>query len=159
KLLKKKIQLSEPKTLSQYEVVKSKALQAYEKLKKPVIVDDTGIYFEEYKDFPGTHTKYLFKTIGFKGLQKLLFKAKKNAYFKTLICYKDKSTTKIFSGVWKGIITTNISSSFNPDWQYNSIFIPEGFKKTLSEISVDERIKHSHRRKALQKLMSWLKDE
>ena len=41
-------------------VVLEKARTAFKKLKKPLIVDDTAIYFEEYKNFPGTYTNSVF---------------------------------------------------------------------------------------------------
>ena len=80
----------------------------------------------------------------------------KKAYFKTLLCYKDKKTEKVVSGIWKGKITDKISRKFNPDWQYNSIFIPNGCKKTLSEIPLEERAGQSHRKKAFDKLNGFL---
>jgi non-canonical purine NTP pyrophosphatase (RdgB/HAM1 family) len=156
-LIQTKLNLKETQTLNQEEVLIEKARQAFEVLQKPVIVDDTGIYFEEYANFPGTYTKLLFEGIGFKGLLRLLKTKNKGAYFKTLICYKDDKTEKVVSGIWKGRITSKISKKFNPDWQYNSIFMPSGYKKTLSEIPIEERAKKSHRKKAFDNLNGLLK--
>jgi len=151
------LELTEIKSLSQEEVVLDKARRAFEKLKKPVIVDDTGIYFEQYKDFPGTFTKFLFRAIGFEGVEKLLENKNRNAFFKTMICYKDSEREKIFSGVWKGKIIEEASKKFNPDWQYNSIFMPEDCNKLLSEMSMEERAKKSHRKKAFDEFAKWVK--
>ena len=74
-----------------------------------------------------------------------------------MVVYKDNGTTRIFSGIWKGKIVDEISEKFNPDWQYNSIFVPEGYKKPLSEIPLTERVKNSHRKKAFDKLVRYLK--
>ena len=41
--------------------------QAYKILKKPLITDDTAIYFEGYPGFPGTFTKFVFQGLGFSG--------------------------------------------------------------------------------------------
>lgn len=155
-LVQKDLKLNETRTLDQEQVVLEKAKQAFQKLKKPVLVDDTGIYFEAYKNFPGTYTKTLFQSLGFKGVERLL-NGNRKAQFKTLVCYTDGKNTKVFSGVWKGKIARKISRMFNPDWEYNSIFIPAGCKRPLSEISFSERSKKSHRRKAFNKLMRHLK--
>jgi XTP/dITP diphosphohydrolase len=155
-LVQKDLKLKEIKTLDQNKVVLEKARQAFKKLKKPVLVDDTAIYFEEHEAFPGTYTKYLFRSIGFKGVEKLLRGSNRNSYFQTLICYKDHKITKVFSGVWKGKIINQISKKFNPDWQYNSIFVPVDFKKPLSEIPLEERAKKSHRKKAFDTLIKYL---
>jgi len=155
-LVQKNLSLKETRSLNQEEVVREKARQAFSRLKAPVLADDTGIYFEEYEIFPGTYTKFLFKAIGFEGVDRLLKGKNKDAFFKTLICYKDRKNEKVFSGIWKGRITENISKKFNPDWQYNSIFIPENSKKVLAEIRLEERAKKSHRKKAFDKLIKFL---
>lgn len=154
-LVKISAELKEPKSLGQREVVLEKARQAYESVKAPLIVDDTAIYFKAIPGFPGAITKDLFQRIGFEGVQKLLTGLSKEAYFRTMICYKDEKECKIFSGICKGIILTEKSEKFNPDWPYNSIFVPNGFSKTLSEMTDGEREMISHRRKALEKIMKY----
>ena len=47
-LKQEKIDLIEIQSIEQEQVVIDKAEQAFQKLKKPVLVDDTGIFFEEY---------------------------------------------------------------------------------------------------------------
>jgi inosine/xanthosine triphosphate pyrophosphatase family protein len=42
-------------------ISQDKAKKAFEKLKKPLIVDDSGIYFDEYPGFPGPLAKRVFK--------------------------------------------------------------------------------------------------
>lgn len=152
-LMQKDIALAEPQSLDQEQVVIEKARQAFEKLQKPVIVDDTGIYFEEYENFPGTYTKLLFKTLGFKGIERLLNSGSRNAYFRTLICYKDAGMTKVFEGIWKGKIIQEVSKNFIPDWQYDSIFVPDGSGRPLAEMPMEERAAKSHRKQAFDKLM------
>lgn len=156
-MVQKDLKLDEIKTLDQEKVLLEKAKQAFKKLNKPVLVDDTAIYFENYENFPGTYTKSLFKSIGFEGVERLLKNVDRKAYFRTLVCYKDSKTTKIFSGTWNGKIVAQISKMFNPDWQYNSVFIPNGFKKPLSEINLEERAKQSHRKKAFDSLIKYLR--
>lgn len=151
------LKLDEFQTISQENIVINKAEQAFKVLQRPVITDDTGIFFSDYKNFPGTYTKVLFECIGFEGLKKLMEGTSRKAFFRTLLCYKDKNITKVFSGDWKGEITEEISQKFNPDWQYNSIFVPESFSMPLAEIPIEERAKHSHRKKAIEKLAKYLK--
>ena len=156
-LKQKDSKLNETQAISQERVVIEKANEAYSRLKKPVLVDDTAIYFSAYKDFPGTYTKTLFGCLGFEGVEKLLNNRDRTAHFRTIICYKDRKSTKLFSGIWNGRIVRQISRRFNPDWQYNSIFIPDGYKKLLSEIPLEERAKYSHRKRAFDKLVRYLK--
>jgi len=156
-LVQKDLKVEEPQVLDQEKVVKEKAEQAFKQLGKPVICDDTAIYFAAYPSFPGTLTKFVFQSLGFKGVEKVLQGEKREAYFQTLVCYKDADECRVFKGIWKGFITPNISRMFNPDWQYNSIFIPEGFDKPLAELTMEERARYSHRKKALEQLAHFLK--
>jgi len=156
-LLKKDLEIDEIKSLDQEKVIKDKARKAFSKLKKPLIIDDVGIYFKIYNKFPGTFTRYLFEAIGFEGIEKLLMNVNRIAYFKILLCYKDKKTEMIFEGILNGKITENTKSFFNKDFQYDNIFIPENYNIPLSEIPLEERAKFSHRKKAFDKLIKWLK--
>lgn len=151
------IDVIEPQLPSQEEVVLEKARQAFCKIKKPVIVDDTCIYFDAYRNFPGTMTKDLFNRIGYEGIRKLLNGLKKGAYFQTMICYKDKKACRVFAGRWKGRIVSTVSRKINPEWSYNSIFVPDGFSVPLSEIPMEERLKHSHRKKAILKMVRYMR--
>jgi XTP/dITP diphosphohydrolase len=156
KLVQKNIELTEPQTHDQRKIVLEKARQAYEKMRKPVIVDDVALYFNAYPSFPGTFTKFLFPVLGYDGIRRLLKGQTKSAFFEILVCYKDRKVCKIFSGAWKGKILDNSSSKINPDWPYNSIFVPNGYSMPLSEIPNEERFRKSHRWKAFQKLMRYL---
>jgi XTP/dITP diphosphohydrolase len=157
KLVQANLELDEPNIINQKEVILEKARKAFDKIKKPVIVDDTAIYFVAYNNFPGTLTKDLIKHVGYDGIIMLLNGLEKDAYFQTMVCYKDKKICKVFSGKWKGKIINEVSKKVNPDWSYNSIFLPQGFSMPLSEIAMEERVKHSHRKKALLKLLNYLR--
>ena len=85
--------------------------------------------------------------------------ANRKAFFQTMICYKDCQTAKVFKGIWKGEITPKMSEMYNPDWQYNSIFIPAGFKKPLSEVPLESRAKKSHRKKAFDQFIKYWRKE
>jgi XTP/dITP diphosphohydrolase len=156
-LIKKDLEIKEIKSLNQELVVINKARQAFLKLKKPLIVDDVGIYFKAYNKFPGTFTRYLFEAIGFEGIEKLLFGKNRKAFFKILLCYKDEKSEIIFKGILNGNIIKNIKKNFNKNWQYDNIFIPENFNASLSEIPINKRAKFSHRKKAFNKFIKWVK--
>ena len=53
----KKLHIIEPDYDSLEEVAQAKAEQAFEQLKKPVIVEDTGVFFEAYSNFSGQIAK------------------------------------------------------------------------------------------------------
>lgn len=154
----RKFELVEPKTFDQREVAIATAKQAFTLLKKPVITDDTGIFFENYNNFPGTYTKFLFPAIGIDGIRRLMRINNKKAYFQTTLCFYDGKTIETFQGQLKGRITLDASGKFNPDWSYDTMFIPNDAKKHFSEFTLEERKQISHRSKAINKLLKFLKE-
>lgn len=67
-----KMEYEEDKEAGMEEVAKKAAKQLAEKLKKPVIVEDTGLFFKAYNNFPGPMPKFVFSGIGYEGIFKLL---------------------------------------------------------------------------------------
>ena len=52
KVINENFDFIEPQDMKQKDIVVYKAKQAFLKMKKTLIVDDSGIYFEAYPDFP-----------------------------------------------------------------------------------------------------------
>ena len=138
------------------EVIIDKTLKAYQKTKKPVITDDTGIFFSEYNNFPGTHSRFAYIGLGYKGIFRLL-KNNNRAYFKTYIGYMDSSlkTPKLFSGMCKGRLIKKKLGKIRPKMPYDAIFIPDGSKDTFSQMGVENKQKYDHRSKAIKKFAGW----
>ena len=136
-------------------VVVNKARQAFFKIKKPLIVDDTGIYFTALKNFPGVESKRIFQRIGYEGLFQRIAGKNRDAMFRTLICYINGKTIKMFDGILKGIITEKVYEGGGEDMPYDRIFIPEGFDKPFCYFSIEEKNKLSHRAKAVRKFAEF----
>jgi non-canonical purine NTP pyrophosphatase (RdgB/HAM1 family) len=158
KLKQKRIEIKEKgKTIE--EIAKRKATEAYKKIKKPLIAEDTGIYFTALKDFPGTQPKRKFKELGFEGLLKKLKGKKRNAFFKTAICFFDGKKKKIFTGKLKGKITKKVFLKKKNVLPYEKIFVPQGKKRVLAFFSRKRKNEFSHRGKAAKKLRKFLEED
>ncbi|MFH0856332.1 MAG: RdgB/HAM1 family non-canonical purine NTP pyrophosphatase [bacterium] len=149
------LEIPEIQALDVEEVAREKAIAAYKIIKKPVIVDDTGLYIEALGDLPGAFITWFLKCMGTGGIINLM-RGEKNrrAYVKTCIAYADKNGARTFVGKIKGIIPKKVSGSRGFGW--DAIFIPEGYKKTYSEMSKDEKNSISMRKEALKKFMTFL---
>ncbi|RME54856.1 RdgB/HAM1 family non-canonical purine NTP pyrophosphatase [Candidatus Woesearchaeota archaeon] len=157
-LLQSKIPIVEKKYDSEKEVSISKALAAVKQLNAPLIVEDTGIYFEEYNNFPGPNAHVVFSGIGFEGILRLLENKKRGAFFRTTIAYcKPGQMPVTFTGVCKGEIAEQVSDVINFD--YDALFIPEGETRTFSEMSKQEKEQYSHRKKAVEEFLRWYNEQ
>ncbi|MBI4044268.1 MAG: non-canonical purine NTP pyrophosphatase [Candidatus Diapherotrites archaeon] len=153
-----KLALIEPDFASLEEIAKYKAKQAFEKTRKPVVVEDTGVFFEAFNSFPGVMAKRVFNGIGFDGLCALIRSVKnKRAYFETVICYSDGARSfKCFSGKLHGTLVDSPRAIEADRLPYEKLFMLDGYTKVLAEISVEEKNRISHRGIAAQKLGHWL---
>lgn len=139
-------------------IAKFKADYAWNKIKKPLIVEDTGVYFNAYNNFPGHTAKRTFYSLGLKGLLRLIKPAKnKRAVFKTVICFKSsKSKSKIFSGELHGKLLTKLSGLNKDVLPYEKMFVPNGFSKALALIDRKTKNRFSHRALASRKFFKWI---
>jgi len=153
KLKQIKLNLKEIQSLDVKEVATDKARRAFSIIKKPVIVEDTGLYIESLNGFPGALIKWVLKTIGNKGLCKIVGRNRK-AIAKTCVCFFDGRKCKVFSGNINGKIAKRPRG--NEGFGWDSIFIPEGYTKTFAELGTKEKNKISMRRKAFLKLREFL---
>ena len=152
----KDIEIPEIRSDDQGEVAKEKVKFAVKAVGEPVIAEDTGIYFEAYKNFPGTNSKWLINKVGYEGVFKLLEGKSRKAYFKTVIAYcEPEGKVLTFVGICKGEIINEVKGKPHPKLPYDSIFIPEGKDRTFAEMTIEERNKLKHRAKAAEEFAKW----
>ncbi len=127
-----------------------------ERLNIPFFLDDSGLFIEALKGFPGVYSAYAYKTLGIQGILKLLEgETNRGAYFKSVIAYWD-GELHIFRGVVNGVITKEPRGTGG--FGFDPIFLPDGFSKTFAEMSVEEKNRISHRGRALASFYEWLKE-
>ena len=131
-----------------------KAENAYDKCKKPVIIEDDGLFIDSLSGFPGPYSSYIFDTIGNNGILKLLGD-NRDAQFVAIIAFCDSSNEPtLFESSVAGTISKNIQDG---GWGYDPIFIPGKQNKTYAEL--DNKNKLSHRYESLKKFASWFNNK
>lgn len=147
------LNLNEIQSVEVEEVSEYKARQAYEILKEPVIVEDTGLYFEELKGLPGALIKFFVKKLALGHICSLV-KENRNAKAITCIAYFDGKELKTFVGETKGEIA--IEARGNNGFGWDPIFIPEGYDRTFAELTDEEKMSKFMRKEAIKKLKDFL---
>ena len=138
-----------------------KASVIYQLTHKNCFAEDTGLEVEVLNGEPGVKSaRYAGEERSFaKNINKLLGKLKnqenRKAQFRTVVCLIENGKEKIFEGICKGTIIAirRGDSGFG----YDPVFIPDGSNKTFAEMSMEEKNRFSHRKKAIEKLTSYIK--
>lgn len=134
------------------------ALNAYMRFKKPLIVEDAGLFIEALNGFPGAYSSYVYKTIGVKGVLKLMEDVRdRRACFKSVVAFAFNEGLKLFTGVVNGVISSTPRGSRG--FGFDPIFVPEGSTKTFAEMTLREKNKYSHRGRAVRSLALWVREK
>lgn len=140
-------ELAELQSDSLETIATEKARSAYSIVRRPVIVEDDGLYVDQLKGFPGPYSSFVFRTIGNEGVLKLLGGSQdRSAFFRSAIAYFDGSMILVSEGVTEGTISAGASDG---GWGYDPIFVPAGSDLTFGQLG-KEKSRFSHRRKGLE---------
>lgn len=132
-------------------IAREKARYAYDVVRRPLIVDDTGFFIPALNGFPGSCAAYVMKTLGNEGILRLMEgKTDTSCWFETAIAYCDGSVTETFQGTLPGkIVPPRGSGGFG----YDPVVEWEG--RTLAEMAIEEKSHISHRGRALRQFRDW----
>jgi len=99
-----KYELEEIQSHSLKKIASKKAKQAFQKCKKPIIIEDDGLFIDALAGFPGPYSSYVFKTIGNKGILHLV-RENRSAKFVSIISFCDTKNSKSFEAIINGRIS------------------------------------------------------
>jgi len=124
-----------------------------------VMFEDSGLFIERLKGFPGVYSAYVQQTLGNRAVLELLEgEWDRRAYFETCACLLDhEANVKIFTGRCDGTISKDARGKLG--FGYDPIFIPEGEIRTFAEMSTEEKNLYSHRAKAINALKEYLEEK
>ena len=123
------------------DVAKYSAKWAAEKLSIPVLKNDSWLFVNWLRWFPGVYTHYVEDTIGEDGLLKLMEQLEdRSAYFKEFIAYCEPGGEPVvFESFTKGKIDIKKSGTYG--WSRDFVFIPDGENQTLWCFTDEERVR------------------
>ncbi len=146
-------------TLKENAIMKAKFL--WDKFGRPCFADDTGLEVDFLNGKPGVYSaRYAgIEADPVKNMQKLLKELDgancRKARFVTVVALiLDETRIILFEGDLEGSILE--ASSGCGGFGYDPLFMPEGYSKTLAELSAEEKNRISHRGIAMRKLSDFL---
>ncbi len=166
-------ELDEPRSDDIEYISKAKVMEAYQIVKKPCISLDCGFWIDELQGFPKAFVNFALETIGIKGILKLMEgKENRDCRFTECLSYFDGNKLHQFMGKHEGILSKEIigidtEKRWSDLWY---IFIPKGYKKTLAQMTDEERelrnIEKEHNEElkkysisAMDEFVKWYKNE
>jgi XTP/dITP diphosphohydrolase len=145
------------------ENAREKSTVIFEMTGKDCFAEDTGLEIDALNGAPGVlSARYageqkLSEDNITKVLQEMEGKENRQAHFRTVISLILGGTEYQFIGVCPGTILTEKRGS--KGFGYDPIFLPDGADKAFAEMDMESKNKFSHRAKAFQQLISFLKEE
>jgi XTP/dITP diphosphohydrolase len=146
-----KVPLTEVQALRVEDVAASKAKEAFERLRRPVLVDDTGFSVHAWNGLPGALIVWFLDTVGNSGiLQMASTLTDRRVSVTTALGYADEYGARVFTGTVHGVLADS-ERGIN-GFGYDSIFVPAGSDKTFAEMTADKKNEVSMRRLAVEQM-------
>ncbi|MCL5436753.1 MAG: hypothetical protein M1549_02675 [Candidatus Dependentiae bacterium] len=153
-------ELPELQSTDQRFVAIEKAKEAWRRLHRPVLIDDAGIYFERYDDFPGVFTKYFYRGVGFAGIQRLVPVGDPVYYQLHLVYAYGDSEHAVFVGRCDGTLVYPSEFPLNPPLPFDTLFVPRGETRTFAELRALGILEpYDHRVAACKDFLRWFRAE
>lgn len=125
--------------------------------------EDTGLEVSSLNGEPGVKSaRYAGEDRSMKNnidklLSNLQKKQDRHGQFRTVLCLIKNGREIIFEGICKGVIIAKRRGSSG--FGYDPVFVPDGSEKTFAEMTINEKNKYSHRKKAVDQLTHFLKNQ
>ena len=139
-----------------------KANYVTEKYGYDCFADDTGLEVTALNGAPGVFSaRYAGAQCNSddnmdKLLEALTNATNRTAQFKTVVALNLNGNQQLFTGIAKGKIT--LEKTGNQGFGYDPIFQPEGYDVTFAQLSLEEKSLVSHRGKAIEQLIEFIKN-
>jgi len=133
------------------EVAREKAREAFRRLERACVVEDSALGFAAWSGLPGPYVKWFERLAGLDALCRSLdgFRDRR-ATATCVLAFRSETEQLTAIGRIEGSIVDKPRGSGGFGW--DSIFVPDGETRTFAEMSASEKNAISHRRRAWEDL-------
>lgn len=149
-----KLELDEIQSLDLSKIVEHKVKQAYELVKKPVLVEDVSLEFTALGKLPGPFIRFFVDEVPFETMCSMIDDKNREAFARCVFGYYDGKTLKLIESELRGEISEKPEGENGYGW--DKIFIPEGYKVTRASLCEEDDKKTYFQIKPLARVKEFL---
>ena len=149
------IELPEIQSLDAREVLRAKAQEAWRRLERPLVVEETSLELPALGGFPGPLVKWMLAATGAEGIARCAAGAgDSRALARCLILHFDGANEVVGEGVEQGRLVLPPRGDTGFGWDV--VFVPDGDDRTYAELGSGEKDARGHRGRAWRDLLRKL---
>jgi XTP/dITP diphosphohydrolase len=150
------VDLPEIQSLDLHEVLRAKLDEAWRRLGRPVVVEETGLELSALGGFPGPLVRWLLEAVGAAGIARLgLALGDAGVTARCALAYTvDGGEPVIAEGATEGTLVLPPRGTHGFGW--DPVFLPAGERSTYGELSAAEKDQIGHRGRAWRALAAKL---
>ena len=141
------IDLPEIQSLDLVEILRAKAREAWRRVERPLVVEETGLSLGALGGFPGPLVKWMLDAVGPEGIAKAgLALGDPRVTAHCAVLYLGSAREVIGEGATQGRLVLPPRGENGFGW--DPVFVPEGEQRTYGELSAVEKDRLGHRGRA-----------
>lgn len=158
------LDLPEIQSLDLREVLRAKGAEAWRRLERPLVVEETGFEIDAFGGFPGPLVKWMLEAMGPEGMARAALALAERtaeregvppgAAARCMVLYRDGEREVVGEGVARGILVLPPRGDGGFGW--DPVFVPDGEERTFGELTGPEKDRIGHRGKAWRDLRKKL---
>lgn len=149
------VDLPEIQELDVRAVLEAKGEEAWRRLGRPLVVEETSFELEALNGFPGPLVKWMLEAVGAEGIARTaLALGDARARARCSLLYRDGAGSRIAEGLVAGRVVLPPRGQGGFGW--DPIFFPEGEETTFGELPAERKDALSHRGRAFRELLRLL---
>ncbi len=152
------LDLPEIQSLDLRDVLREKGQEAWRRLRRPVVVEETGLELAAMNGFPGPLVKWMLDAVGAEGIARTAHAlGDPRATARCLLLFHDGEETVVAEGAAPGRLVTEPRGGHGFGWDPG--FMPEDRDVNYAELSPAEKDELGHRGRAWRQLMEKLAED
>lgn len=148
------MKINEIQSEDMVEIVTDKVIKGFKEIGRPIIVEQTGLFIEEFGNLPGGLTQVFWDALEADKFSNYFSVGNSSTIAKTVIAFCDGK--KIFTCDGE-IVGKIVPPSGDRSFQWDCVFKPDGYDNTFAEMG-KKKDEISMRKKALDKLKKYLEE-